>query len=71
MEKPVSFGELLEAADHLSLDDQETLVEVLHRRIIERRREELAAEVLQARQEFQQGQCRPISTDELMAEILA
>lgn len=70
MDKPASFGELLEAVDRLPLDDQETLVEVLYRRIIERRREGLAADVLQARQEFQQGRCRPVSPDELMAEIL-
>ena len=42
MEKVASFAEVLEAADELSLDDQESLAEILHRRVIERRRGELA-----------------------------
>jgi hypothetical protein len=71
MDKVASFAEVLEAADQLPLDDQEILTEILHRRIIERRREQLGAEVRQAQQEFQQGHCRPVSADELMAEILA
>jgi len=71
MEKATSFADMLEAADELPLEDQESLAEILHRRVIERRREELAREVLQAQQEYQQGGCRPATTDELMAEILA
>ena len=71
MEKAASFAELLEAADGLPLDDQETLAEILRRRVIERRREELAREALEAKQEYAQGRCRPVTTDELMAEILA
>ena len=70
MEKGTSFAEVLEAADELPLDDQESLAEILHRRVIERRREELAREVLQAQQEYERGRCRPATTDELMAEIL-
>jgi hypothetical protein len=34
------FGEVLEAVGKLSLEEQETLLDVLHRRIIEHRREE-------------------------------
>ena len=54
MEKVATFAELLEAADELPLDDQESLAEILHRRVIERRREELAREALEARQEYEQ-----------------
>ena len=42
----LAFGEVLEAADELSLEEQETLIEVIRRRVIERRREELVAEIL-------------------------
>jgi hypothetical protein len=61
----------LEAADKLSLGDQEALLEVLHRRIIERRREEIAKDIEEAQQEFQAGQCRPITPSELMNEIVS
>jgi hypothetical protein len=71
MEKIASFAEVLEAADELPLDDQESLAETLHRRVIERRRGELAREALQARQEFEQGNCRPVTADDLMSEILS
>jgi hypothetical protein len=71
MEKVASFAEVLEAADELPLDDQESLAEILHRRVIERRRGELAREALQARQEFEQGDCRPATADDLMSEILS
>jgi hypothetical protein len=71
MEKTTAFDQILEAADKLSLGDQEALLEVLHRRIIERRREELAKDIEQTQLEFQAGQCRPITPSELMNEILS
>jgi hypothetical protein len=71
MEKLVSFAEVLEAADELPLDEQETLAEILHRRVVESRRGDLARDLLQARQEFEQGECRPVTADDLMSEILA
>jgi predicted CopG family antitoxin len=69
MENMMSFGEVLEAIGKLSLEDQETLIEVLQRRLIERRREEIAKEIQEAQREFQTGQCRMVTPDELMAEI--
>ncbi len=64
------FGEVLEVADKLSLNEQETLIEVLQRRIIERRREKLAEETQDAQQEFLAGHCQPATPAELMKEIL-
>ena len=69
MTKALGFGEVLEGIETLSLEDQEILREILHRRIVERRREELAQDVQQARQEFQAGQCRPVTPEELLNEI--
>ncbi len=71
MERALAFGEVLEAVDELSLGEQETLVEVVQRRIIERRRERLAREIQQAQKEFQAGRCRPVMPDDLMTEILS
>lgn len=70
MAKSLHFGEVLEGIETLSLEDQEILKEILHRRIIERRREELAQDVQQAQQEFQAGQCRPATPEELIREIV-
>ena len=70
MESVLAFGEVLEVVDKLSLEEQETLIEVVRRRVIERRREELAKEIQDAQKEFQAGHCRPVTPDKLVAEIL-
>ncbi len=71
MANSISFGEVVEAADKLSLEEQETLVDILHRRMIEQRRDELVKDIQEAQREFNNGQCEPASPDELMKEILS
>jgi hypothetical protein len=71
MENVLAFGKVLEAADRLSLEEQQTLAEILKRRIVDRRRQELAADVQSAHEEYKAGSCEPLNADELMAEILA
>ena len=71
MAKALLFGEVLEAIDTLSLEDQETLEEILRRRIIERQRAELVQDVQEAQHEFQAGQCRPVTPEELTQEIVS
>jgi hypothetical protein len=65
------FGEILEDADKLTLEEQEELIDVLSRRIAERRRNLLARDVRSARDELRKGRCRPVTTDEIMTEILS
>ncbi len=69
MENTMTFGEVLEATDKLSLEEQETLVDTLRRRMIEHRRTELAKDIQDAQQEFQEGRCRAVTPSELMKEI--
>jgi preprotein translocase subunit SecA len=71
MQNTPAFVDLLDAADRLSLDEQETLVEILQRRMIEHRREELAKEIQEAEREYQAGRCRPVTPEELMGEVLS
>jgi hypothetical protein len=70
MSEELPFGEVLEAADHLSQDEQEELIAILRRRLIETARQRLIAEVREARQEFAEGRCSVTTPDELMREIL-
>lgn len=67
----MSFTEVLEKADVLSLDEQETLMDVLHRRMIDRRRSELVKEIQMAQQEFKKGQCKSATAHEIMEEVLS
>ena len=47
------FGQVLESVEALSLDEQETLIDLVHHRLIERRREEIATNIAQAQAEYQ------------------
>jgi len=69
MENKITFAEVLEATDKLSLEEQEALVSTLHKRTIERRRAELAKDVQDARLEFKEGRCREATPTELGKEI--
>ena len=71
MEEAKSFDEILDATDKLPLEDQQALLDILGRRIVERRRNSLAQEVRSARSEFRGGRCRPATADEIMKEILS
>ncbi len=71
MQNTTAFVELLDAADKLSLDEQETFVEILQRRMAEHRRAELAKEIQDAEREYQAGRCRPVTPEELMGEVLS
>ena len=71
MQQPLPFGEILDAAETLPPDDQEALVEIMHRRLVERGRKRIVAEVHEARGEFAEGQGRVCTVEELMNEILS
>jgi hypothetical protein len=70
MSKVLPFGEVLEAADRLSQDEQEELIAILQHRLAQAARQRLAAEVQEARQEFAEGRCAPATPEELMREIM-
>jgi hypothetical protein len=69
VERTQLFAEVLEAVDQLSWDEQEILVAIVQRRMAERGRQRLAAEIQEARREFAQGLCRPGRVDELIQEV--
>ena len=70
MGNPLPFGEILEAADGLPIEDQEALIAILKNRLRERRRAELLQDIRDAEKEFAEGGCRPATPTELMREIL-
>lgn len=70
MHNVITFNEVLESADRLTLVEQETLMDVLKRRIIEQRRLQIAKEIQAAQSEFDQNACRTATPSELMKEIL-
>jgi len=63
------FSEVVDAADHLSPEEQIALVEILQHRLTEYRRQVLQQEVMKSRQAFQAGETQPASVQEIMDEI--
>jgi hypothetical protein len=66
----LQFAEVVEAADHLSLDEQHELIAIVHRRLAQAARQRLASDIQDARREFADGRCVPATADALMREIL-
>jgi hypothetical protein len=71
MESEVTFSAVLDAADNLSVEEQETLIDILSHRVALTNRERLVLAVNEARREFAASQCQTVSVDELMQELLA
>ena len=71
MEHAMPFGDVLEAIGKLSLEDQEALIDILRRRIADRGRKTMVAEINEARREFAEGRCRPATVEKVMKEIVS
>jgi PHD/YefM family antitoxin component YafN of YafNO toxin-antitoxin module len=71
MEQAIPFREVLEAVETLSPDEQETLVDIVKRRLADRARQRLAADIEESRTDFAQGRCQAASVDALMEELLS
>lgn len=62
------FSDVVDAASDLSADEQETLLEILRRRLAERNRAQLVRDVDEARAEFADGRAQPASVSDIMDE---
>jgi len=67
----LDFNQVLDNVDSLSLDEQEMLIEIIRKRLIEARREQIAANIAQAKLDYESGNVFRGSVDEIMAEITA
>jgi hypothetical protein len=63
------FADVVDAADGLSTDEQESLLEILRCRIAERNRAQLAGNVAEARGEFVSGAVRAVTVQQIMDEV--
>ena len=63
-----TFAEVLDAADKLSTEEQESLMEILRRRIAQRNLADLPRDVVDAQAEFASGQARPVTVQQIVDE---
>ncbi len=71
MPTTLPFGGVLDVIETLSLDEQETLLDIMQKRLVERGRQQRLADIQEAREEYAQGACQPTSVEALMQEILS
>jgi hypothetical protein len=65
----LSFQDLLDAVEALPLDDQSMLVEIINKRIIEKRRDELVADMKESLEDYRRGEVRNGTVDDFMKDI--
>lgn len=64
-----SFQELIESVEALPQDDREILMDIINRRIIEQRREELVADREESLQAYRKGEVRIGTVDDLLRDL--
>ena len=71
MQDTIIYNEILEDAEKLTLEEQESLVNVLHHRLIDEKRKGLAEEIQAVRQEYQEGKATVGTVDDIVKEIFS
>ncbi|MDJ0728616.1 MAG: hypothetical protein QNJ33_01350 [Crocosphaera sp.] len=69
MSQTIQFHQILEMIDNLSLDEQDDLINIIRHRQIEKRREEIAKNIVQARQDYQQRKVFRGNIDDIITEL--
>ena len=64
-----NFYEILDASSNLTLEEQESFVDILQKRIIEEKRKKLIYEIMESEKEFETGDLQISTIDEIMKEI--
>lgn len=65
------LDQVLESIEMLPLEDQEVLVELMQRRLVERRREEIAQHIVQAQADYEAGKVFRGTVEDEIAELRA
>lgn len=63
------FQDVLEIVETWPLKDQSLLIEIMQRRLAQKRRDELASEIKEAHEAYQTGDVKRGSVADLMAEL--
>jgi len=71
MSQVAVFNEVVEAADSLSMAEQEALVDILRHRLAEARRNGLLGYIREAREEYQAGKAQIADVADIMEDILS
>ena len=67
--KGVNFQEALEIIESFPEDQRESLINIVKRRLLEERRNQLARSIEEAREELRRGEVKKGTVDDLMSEF--
>ena len=65
----VTFREALDVVESLSDEERLALVEIVKHRLVERRRDEIAESVREAREDYARGEVRKGTADDLLRDL--
>lgn len=66
-----TFGEVLETIEGFSIDEKETLIDILQNRLRDYKRERIIRDVEESRMEYEAGNLKPRTVDEIMNGALS
>lgn len=69
VEKTSTFQKVIEAVEALSPEEQAILVNIIHKRLQQQRRDELLQAVAESRQAYAEGNIRSGSVSDLLKEL--
>jgi hypothetical protein len=69
MTQTSTFNNALETIEAFPVEDQQALIDLLQKRLVENRRAEIAANIAQAQAEYEAGQVVRGSIDDIMNEL--
>ena len=64
-----TFDSILDAIETLSLDEQTALIGIIHRRISDRRRSEISANIAQGKEDYKKGKVFRGTVDQAIAAL--
>ena len=65
----ITFQDAIEIFESLPEEQQENLIEILRRRLIEHRRDQLVTSVKEAKAEYERGEVKSGTVDDLIREL--
>jgi len=63
--------DVLEAVQQLAPEEQAILIEIVHKRLVQGRRAEIAEEIKAAREAYRRGDVRRGTVEDLLADIVS
>ncbi len=69
MQEPTNLNELLESVYRLPLDDQLMIAEIIHKRVIEEKRKEIAESVKESKEEYLSKKTKRGSVEDFLNDL--